>query len=501
MGGFTPAAPLWYGAAVRRRRRKGTLAWTSSTYFAEGLPWSLLHQVAAEYFTAIGLRPAQVGYTSLLHGPTFLKLLWSPIVELFGTLRTWMIGTQALLGVAVGVLAFLAHWAVGEVSAAGPDAVSGAGLSPTAWIWIVLVVIGVLSATHDIACDGYYMEALDAEEQARFSGVRVAAFRAAMLVGSSGLVFLGGLFNWLVGFGVGAVLLLGLALAHRRFLPRAAPSPEVVPQAAADDLAAASAPETSAPETSASETSASEASASEAATSTQPKRRSLRHVAAAYSSFLRQDRVLLVVAFLLTYKMADVLMFSMSKVLLDRELGIGTDLRGGFINTASTVASIAGAMLGGAWISRRGLRATLLPITLLMAVTEPLYALLAQFAPVLDIAIDGVPVTLRTLDLSAHAFTLGLATLTLVIEQLCGGMATAAQMVFIMRRCHPNHKAAHFAFATAIYSAAQMGVGAYSGRLYEQVGSVTYFWIVSALTLPAIALSLLVPKDGPALRT
>lgn len=495
-GGFTPAVPLWYGAAVRARRRKGTLAWTSSTYFAEGLPWSLLHQVAAEYFTAIGLRPAQVGYTSLLHGPTFLKLLWSPIVELFGTLRGWMIGTQALLGVAVGVLAILAHWVVGEVSAAGmhPDP-SGSALSATGWIWVVLVTIGVLSATHDIACDGYYMEALDADDQARFSGVRVAAFRAAMLVGSSGLVFLGGLFNWFVGFGVGAILLLGLALAHRRFLPRTTPPPESEPESKSNTES------TTAPLASDTSASAPDAPGSANPASTPPERRSLRHVAAAYSSFLRQDRVAIVIAFLLTYKMADVLMFAMSKVLLDRELGIGTDLRGGFINTASTLASIAGAMLGGAWISRRGLRAALLPITLLMAVTEPLYALLAQFAPVLDISIDGVPVTLRTLDLSTHALTLSLATLTIVIEQVCGGMATAAQMVFIMRRCHPNHKAAHFAFATAIYSAAQMGVGAYSGRLYEQVGSVTYFWIVSAVTLPAVALSLLVPKDGPALRT
>src|SRR5690606_11862702 len=150
-GGFTPAVPLWYGAAVRARRRKGTLAWTSSTYFAEGLPWSLLHQVAAEYFTGIGLRPAQVGYTSLLHGPTFLKILWSPIVELFGTLRGWMIGTQAAMGVAVGLLAMLAHALAGSEN---PEANVG-------WIWAVLVTIGVLSATHDIACDGYYLEALD----------------------------------------------------------------------------------------------------------------------------------------------------------------------------------------------------------------------------------------------------------------------------------------------------------------------------------------------------
>jgi hypothetical protein len=68
-------------------------------------------------------------------------------------------------------------------------------------------------------------------------------------------------------------------------------------------------------------------------------------------------------------------------------------------------------------------------------------------------------------------------------------------MVFIMRRVHPEHKAAHFAFATAIYSTAQMLVGGESGQIYDALGSVNYFWFASALTLPAVVLAKLVPKD------
>lgn len=441
---------------MRDGRDKKTLAWTSSTYFAEGLPWSLLHQVAAEYFTAIGLRPAAVGYTSLLHGPTLLKVVWSPLVAMVGTLRTWMIATQAAMGVCVGLLAVLAH----EAAKSADPAAS------TSLIWVVLVIIGVLSATHDIACDGYYLEALDSKDQARFSGARVAAFRAAMLVGASGLVFLGGQVNWLLAFGVGAFLLIALAIVHRAFLPR---------------LGADSAGTTGSPE--------SHGAADDGAPPPGKKR-----VLAAYVSFLRQPQVWLVVAFLLTYKMADVVMFAMSKVFFARELGIGTALRGSLINPVSTLSSIAGAIAGGAWIARRGLDRTLFSITLIMAVTAPLYALLAHFAPVLSIAREGEAATLATLttrDLSVLSLVLGVV----VIEQLSGGLATAAQMVFIMRRCHPDHKAAHFAFATAVYSAAQVAVGAYSGRFYEAVGAVTYFWTVVVLMLPALALSLVVPKD------
>lgn len=426
--------------------RGRTLAWTSSTYFGEGLPWSILHQIAAEYLTAIGMRPAQVGYTAWLHGTTMLKFLWSPIVDLFGSLRQWMIAMQALMGIGVGVLALLAH-----------RLANVAGHKDVTWLWLLLVGIGVLSATYDIACDGYYMGALEKRDQARFSGVRVAAFRAAMLMGSSALVFLGGYYNWLLAFGIAAGILIALALVHQRFLPhvaRAARQPS--PESASDDR--------------------------------------WLHIKRAYVSFLYQPQALLVIAFLLTYKMADVLMFSMSKVLLAFGLGVPTDVRGA-LNSVSLGASILGAMYGGAWIARRGLKGTLFTITLLMAVTEPLFALLAAFAPELAVAVPGTVANASELDWSRAALGLSTVAVVIMIEQFCGGMATAAQMVFIMRRTQPEHRAAHYAFATAIYSASQMLVGGYSGRVYEVVGPVYYFWLASLLTVPAVILSRLVPTD------
>ena len=196
-----------------RAPRGRTLLWTSSTYFGEGLPWSVLHQVASEYLTAIGLPAREVGYTGWLNGTTLLKFLWSPIVDLFGTLKQWMVATQLLLGIGVGGLGVVAHRLAGV-----------AGPKDTSWIWMSLLGLGVLSATYDIACDGYYMGALHKQDQARYSGARVAAYRAAMLVGSSGLVFLGGFFDWRVAFGVAAVLLVVLALVHQRSLRQTAAS-------------------------------------------------------------------------------------------------------------------------------------------------------------------------------------------------------------------------------------------------------------------------------------
>ena len=430
-----------------RRGRAGQLAWTTSTYLAEGLPWSLLHQIASEYLTSIGVSASQIGRTSYLHASLSLKVLWSPIVDAFGSLRTWMVGMQLAMGAMMGLLAVLAHRTALAVTEGPVD---------TTWIWAVLGVIALMSAMHDIACDGYYMEALSKDDQARYSGTRTAAFRAAMLIGSSGLVFLGGHVHWLLGFGSAAVLMLGLGVAHWLWLPRRH-KPALTPAEAS-------------------------------------RTSKWKHIRSAYTSFVRQDQFLLVFAFLATYKMADIVMTNMSKVLLARELGVPTDLRG-ILNAFSLTASIAGAIAGGAWIARKSLAKTLVPITLAMAVTEPLFVALAAYAPSLAISVPGTAESMADIDMSRALGPLAIVATVIVIEQLCAGMALVAQMIFIMRRCHPDHKAAHYAFATAIYSTFQMAVGGESGTMYEAFGPVNYFWFASALTIPAVLLAIVVPKD------
>lgn len=438
-----------------RAPRGRTLLWTSSTYFGEGLPWSVLHQVASEYLTAIGMPAREVGYTGWLNGTTLLKFLWSPIVDLFGTLKQWMVATQLLLGIGVGGLGVVAHRLAGVT-----------GTKDTSWIWLSLLGLGVLSATYDIACDGYYMGALHKQDQARYSGARVAAYRAAMLVGSSGLVFLGGFFDWRVAFGVAAVLLVVLALVHQRSLRQTSVSE---PSPALD--------------------------AGETGTRASAWQSRLAHMKDAYLSFLFQPKALLIVGFLLTYKMSDNLMLSMTKMLFAREYGVPTDVRG-LLNSLSLAASILGAIVGGAWIAKRSLSKTLLKITLLMALTQPMFVLLAVLAPELAVSIPGTAQNFSQLVWSEAWPGLSAVAVAIVIEQVCGGMAVAAQIVFIMQHSAPEHRAAHYAFATAVYSFPQTVIGGLSGQVYEWVGPITYFSIVTVLTVPAVVLARLVPTEA-----
>ena len=134
-------------------RSKRALLWTSSTYFGEGLPWSFLHQMGTEFLTAIGASKTQIGSTSLLHLAVTFKFAWSPALDLFGKRRTWLWVLQLVLG--LGMFA---------VAAVAPSR------NLTAF-WLVVSALAIVHATHDIACDGFYLQALDPHDQAAPEGV------------------------------------------------------------------------------------------------------------------------------------------------------------------------------------------------------------------------------------------------------------------------------------------------------------------------------------------
>lgn len=390
--------------------------WVLTTYFAEGLPFAIVRQLSSEYLTSMGVSPKEIGATSLYGLAWNLKLLWSPLIDRYSTIRRWLIVTEALLGLAVLALAW------------------PAGLRHTDVVWRVIIVVALLAATHDIAIDGFYLEALDKDTQARFSGLRVAAYRVAMLAGK-GLLVLAGVLqgigwdkaaSWRITFLAAGAAMLLLAAGHAMALPRPA------------DKRATDAP---------------------------PPR-----YADAFVSFLQQPKIAASLAFIIAYKAGDALMFAMNAPFL-KSLGFGDLLRGG-VGTAGMIASITGSIVGGATIARYGQKRALGPIAIGQSLAILLYVALAAVRP--------------------GMLAVGVVA---VLEQLAGGVGDAALAVFLLRRCSPTHKAAHFAIASALMSVASTGAGVASGFLLERLGYPVFFLLAFVASLPGVILTWFVPKE------
>jgi PAT family beta-lactamase induction signal transducer AmpG len=308
-----------------------TIAWVNTTYFAEGLPYMIVRILSSLYFTQLGVRELYLGYVNYLGLPWNFKFLWAPIVDGWGSKRGWQIATQALLGLLTFLVAYLSYCCAG---AADPQPY-------LKLIAIVFLVMAFVAATNDIAIDGYYLEALPSrDEQSLLSGYRVLAYRLAMVFARSGLVGVvawsaakaagsSPAMTWIPAFSAAGAVLCVLALLHLAILPRL--ERRTVVESNSGTLS-----------------------------------RAYTVFKEGFKTYLAQPKVALILLFIVLYKLGDEVLFSMVTPFLMRELKITTEQYAWVAGIVGAIGTIVGAMLGGWWITRVGLRKALWPLTLIM---------------------------------------------------------------------------------------------------------------------------------------
>lgn len=158
-------------------------AWIPSLYLAEGLPYVAVMTISVIMYKRMGISNTDIAlYTSWLYLPWVIKPFWSPFVDLLKTKRWWIVSMQLLIGAGFAGIAF---------SIPVPFFFQ----ATLAFFWL----LAFSSATHDIAADGFYMLALDSNEQAKFVGIRSTFYRIATIMGQGVLIILAGLLESATG--------------------------------------------------------------------------------------------------------------------------------------------------------------------------------------------------------------------------------------------------------------------------------------------------------------
>lgn len=429
-------------AAAAGTRPDSPARWVFSTYFAEGLPYGIIRLMSSAFFTDVGLKERYLGYLNFLGIPWNLKFLWSPLVDLLGTKRAWMIILQAALALATaGVAAFCFLVADG----ASPS------LAPVVGLFIALAF---LSATNDIAIDGYFQEGIsDPGKQALWTGFRVFAYRVALITARSAFIGIaafaaaraagaGRFAPWGYAFAAAALVMGATALYHIAAAPRF--EKEGGPGRSWGEIQ--------------------------------------RGFGRAFATYARQERFAVVVLFIIFYKVGDEILFSMNTPFLMRELGVTKGQFAWVSGLLGALGSVAGTTLGGIWIKRTGLRRAIWPLTLLMNLNIWAYVWLAWARP-------------------SASDPLGLFVIATVhfYEQVAAGLGSAVLTVFILRTCRPEFKASHFAVGTAIMSLFSTFFGGFGGLIVERMGYLNMFLLAFGASIPSMALLALVPvrDDAP----
>jgi PAT family beta-lactamase induction signal transducer AmpG len=170
---------------------KSKLFWVAVLYFSEGFPLGVFYEIFPVWFRQQGVDLKSIGAISLLGLAWTLKFLWAPAVDYYRHHRWWMASVDLAMG---GVLLALAV---------------GAGFGP--WVWVAIALFTILSATNDIAIDGYTIELLAKDELGLANGVRIGLYRVGML--ASGLVLiLSDWITWPGAFVCGTLILVACAM-------------------------------------------------------------------------------------------------------------------------------------------------------------------------------------------------------------------------------------------------------------------------------------------------
>ncbi len=150
---------------------------------SSGLPLGLVIFAIPAWLTKAGVDIKTVGVITLAQVPYAFKFLWSPLMDRYwppflGRKRGWVLLTQAVLALSLGLLA----WVAAEPS--------------VAIVAALMVLISFASASQDIAYDAYAVEVLEPSEYGAATSGRTALYRAAMWVSGNVVISLGPVWGW-----------------------------------------------------------------------------------------------------------------------------------------------------------------------------------------------------------------------------------------------------------------------------------------------------------------
>ncbi|MCQ2249620.1 MAG: MFS transporter [Bacteroidales bacterium] len=396
--------------------------WVPTLYLAEGIPYTIVNILSVIFLKLKGLDNDMIAlYTGWMNLPWLIKPIWSPVVEMLRTSKFWVVLCQIVMG---GALASI-----------------GLTIEADSWLTCCITALWLLafmSATHDIAADGYYIEALSQEQQSAWVGIRSTFYKIAMLLCQGGIVTMAGYLEtvygvdaaWKIAFGGLAVMMAAFGFYHIMAMGNTGRQ-----------------------------------------TQEHQEKRSLGKL---IKSYFCKDGIGLMLAFLLLYRLGESQLSKISQLfMLDSVekggLGLSTANLGVISGTFGLIAMSVGGILGGLVISRQGLRKWLIPMILALNIPDVFYAIMSAYQ------IQNLPAI----------------TAMVSVEQFGYGFGFAAYSVYMLKMSQGQYNTAHYSISTAFMALGMMLPGMLSGFIQQALGYTGFFVWVLICCVPSVAVAVM----------
>ncbi|WP_235914867.1 AmpG family muropeptide MFS transporter [Pelistega ratti] len=376
---------------------------------ASGLPLALTGGTLQAWATVSDVSLKQIGFLTLVGMAYTFKFLWAPFIDryvppLFGRRKGWMILTQILLGIVLIGMGLL-----------NPQ-------QNLIWLALLATIVAFLSATQDIAFDAYSTEVLDKEERASGAAIRTLGYRIGMIV-SGGLAMVIAE-RWL-GWG-GMYMLMGCFMFVFAFVSMLSPDTKY----------------------------------------NQAPRTLEEAFIVPFKEFFSRPEAWAILLLIILYKLGDAFASALSTTFLIRGAGFSAETVGWVNKILAVIATIVGALFGGAILSKLGLYRALMLFGILQALSNLAYWLVAVIPQ----------------NLPVMAFAIG-------FENLCGGMGTAAFVALIMGLCNIKYTATQFALLSALSTVGRVFLaGPLTPPIVNTMGWANFFLLTVLIAIPGLVL-------------
>jgi len=373
--------------------------------FSCGVPLLLTLSVLQAWMKEEGVDLSVIGLFTLVGLPYTLKFLWSPVLDRFvppflGRRRGWMLVIQILLVAAIAGLGL-----------------TNPGENP----WLVAFaafLVTFFSASQDIVVDAYRREDLSDIELGLGSSMYVNGYRLGMLLaGSGGLIMADHFpFSRVYLFMAGS-LLIGIVTTLMCREPEVAEgTPKTFREAVIEPFA----------------------------------------------EFFRREQALLILTFILLYKIGDQMATTMTTPFY-LDIGFTKTEIGAVAKLFGFWATIAGGLVGGIILLKTGIRKALMGFGILQAVS------IAGFS-VLAVVGSSVPALAAVI----------------AFENLSGGMGTAAYVAYMASITNKKFTATQYAMLSSLMGVPRVLASAPTGFMAESLGWIFFFIVCTIVAVPGL---------------
>ncbi len=385
------------------------------------------------WLTEYGVSRSTIGFFSWVGITYSIKVFWAPVVDQIrlpvigrlGQRRSWMLIAQ--LGIAVGL--------VGLSIVDPSENLRGVAL--------FALVVAFASATQDISVDAYRIEAAEMERQAAMAAAYIFGYRVALLVAGAGALLIAEFSTWSTSYAVMAGLVsIGVITTC------------VIREPERD------------------------VSIGHSQLSDRGSRRERlfqwfrTSVIAPFIEFFSRHGwlALVLLGVIATYRISDITMGVMANPFY-LDLGFTKTEIASIVKAFGFSMTLAGAGLGGILVVRFGLMRMMLTGAIMVALTNLLFALMAELPP-----------------------TRTILAMVISADNLSAGLANVVFVAFLSSLVNKTYTATQYALFSSLMTLLGKFIGGFAGVVVDTFGYTMFFLYAGGIGIPVMLLLLVVMR-------